>query len=90
MHSRAGELIVTHWELFALRDPDSTKHDLFHNFGVLRDDYSEKPAFDRLRRLFTGDRRRRRRPGAPVVHRWAKRSGVPVVQFAKGDVKEER
>jgi hypothetical protein len=42
---------VTHWELFTLRDADSSKPDLFHRFGVLRDDYSPKPAFEVLRRL---------------------------------------
>jgi hypothetical protein len=44
-------LHVTHWELFTLRDADSSQPDLFHNFGILRADYSPKPAFDRLRRL---------------------------------------
>jgi hypothetical protein len=50
--ARAAELNVTHWELFALRDADSAKDDLFHNFGVLHDDYSRKPAFERLVSLF--------------------------------------
>lgn len=52
VHTRREELNVTHWELFALRDADSSVDGLFHNFGVLRDDYSPKPAFERLRRLF--------------------------------------
>jgi hypothetical protein len=52
VHARARELNVTHWELFALRDADSSRSDLFHNFGVLRDDYSRKPAFARLVSLF--------------------------------------
>jgi hypothetical protein len=39
-------------ELFTLRDADSSNDDLFHQFGVLRDDYTPKPAFDRLRALF--------------------------------------
>ncbi|MBO3749409.1 hypothetical protein J5X84_25300 [Streptosporangiaceae bacterium NEAU-GS5] len=47
------ELNVTHWELFTLRDADSSKDDLFHQFGVLRDDYSPKPAFHTLRRLIS-------------------------------------
>jgi hypothetical protein len=42
---------VTHWELFTLRDADSGKDDIFHRFGVLRDDYSRKPAFHVLKRL---------------------------------------
>jgi hypothetical protein len=50
--ARTPELNVTHWELFTLRDADSSKDGLFHNFGIPRDDYSRKPAFDRLARLF--------------------------------------
>lgn len=53
VHARKQELNVTHWELFTLRDADSSKPDLLHNFGILRDDYSPKPAFERLRRLIT-------------------------------------
>jgi hypothetical protein len=45
------ELNVTHWELFTLRDADSSRDDLFHRFGILRDDYSRKPAFYTLQRL---------------------------------------
>jgi hypothetical protein len=52
VHTRRDELNVTHWELFTLRDADSSNHDMFHQFGVLRDDYTPKPAFDRLRSLF--------------------------------------
>ena len=52
VHARWAELNVTHWELFTLRDADSTRDSLFHQFGVLRDDYSPKPAFERLRGLF--------------------------------------
>lgn len=52
VHARRGEFGVTHWELFTLRDADSSNDDLFHQFGVLRDDYSPKPAFDRLCGLF--------------------------------------
>jgi len=52
VHARSDELNVTHWELFTLRDADSSNHDLFHNFGVLHHDYSRKPEFDRLVGLF--------------------------------------
>ena len=38
-----GGLRVTHGELFTLRDADSSSHDLFGHFGVLRDDYTPKP-----------------------------------------------
>jgi hypothetical protein len=51
VHARRDELGVTHWELFTLRDADSSNDDLFHQFGVLRDDYSPKPAFARLCQL---------------------------------------
>ena len=51
VHALRAELNITHWELFTLRDADSSKDDLFHRFGILRDDYSRKPAFHTLRRL---------------------------------------
>lgn len=51
MHALRAELKIPHWELFTLRDADSSRNDLFHRFGVLRDDYSPKPAFHTLRRL---------------------------------------
>ncbi|HEY7015959.1 MAG TPA: hypothetical protein VH480_24545 [Streptosporangiaceae bacterium] len=53
VHALRAELNITHWELFTLRDADSSKDDLFHRFGVLRDDYSPKPAFHTLRRLIS-------------------------------------
>ena len=53
VHALRADLNVTHWELFTLRDADSSKDDLFHRFGVLRDDYSPKPAFHTLRRLIS-------------------------------------
>ena len=43
---------MTHWQLFTLRDADSSKDDMFYRFGVLRDDYFPKPAFEVLRDLF--------------------------------------
>jgi hypothetical protein len=48
-----GELGITHWELFTLRDADSNRDDVFSQFGVLRDDYSAKAAFEVLRRLIS-------------------------------------
>jgi hypothetical protein len=42
---------------FALRDADSTMPDLFHQFGLMTDDYTRKPAFTTYRKLieeFTG------------------------------------
>jgi hypothetical protein len=52
VHGLRTELNVTHWELFTLRDANSSKDSLFHRFGVLRDDYSAKPAFGMLSDLF--------------------------------------
>jgi len=46
-----GNYNVTHYELFDLRDADSSSPDLFCQFGILRDDYSPKPAFEVYRRL---------------------------------------
>lgn len=51
VHRVRAELNVTHWELFTLRDADSSRDDLFHRFGILRDDYSRKPAFYTLQKL---------------------------------------
>lgn len=45
------ELGITHWELFTLRDADSSRDDIFHRFGLLHDDYTPKPAFAVLCRL---------------------------------------
>ena len=42
---------MTHYMLFGLRDADSSKPDLFHQFGILHDDYTPKPAFDTFRAL---------------------------------------
>ncbi|MBH8599374.1 MULTISPECIES: hypothetical protein [unclassified Thermoactinomyces] len=45
------ELNITHYKLFGLRDADSSKDDLFHQFGIMRDDYTPKPAFHTFQRL---------------------------------------
>jgi hypothetical protein len=42
---------VTHYELFALRDGNSANPDMFNQFGLLRDDYTAKPAFEIFRQL---------------------------------------
>jgi hypothetical protein len=46
-----AELHITHWELFTLRDADSSRDDIFCQFGILRDDYTSKAAYDVLRDL---------------------------------------
>lgn len=50
VHARRHQLNISQWELFALRDANSSNDNPLHQFGVLRDDYTPKPAFDRLRR----------------------------------------
>jgi hypothetical protein len=45
----SGTLGVTDYRWFNLRDNDSAGADLFAAVGLLRDDYSEKPAFASLR-----------------------------------------
>ena len=46
-----GNYNVTHYELFDLRDADSSNPGIFSQFGILRDDYTPKPAFEVFRRL---------------------------------------
>lgn len=46
-----GAVSVTHYEFFAPRDGDSTRADLLCQFGLLRVDFTPKPAFDVYRRL---------------------------------------
>ncbi|RSS80285.1 hypothetical protein EF918_14350 [Streptomyces sp. WAC06614] len=47
----ADELNIDGYSFFALRDADSAADGLFHHFGLLRDDYTPKPAFTTYRRL---------------------------------------
>lgn len=42
---------ITHYEMHGLRDADSRNPSLFCQFGLLRDDYTPKPAFETYRRL---------------------------------------
>ncbi len=46
-----GELNLTGYSFFDLRDANSAGPGLFDRFGLLRDDYTPKPAFDTYRRL---------------------------------------
>jgi hypothetical protein len=48
VHDARIRLNITHWELFTLRDADSARGDIFHQFGVLHDDYSPKLVFEPL------------------------------------------
>lgn len=47
----AGELSLSGYTHFALRDADSSQPGLFHRFGLTTDDYTPKPAFDTYRAL---------------------------------------
>jgi hypothetical protein len=49
VHRYSGELGVTDYRYFNLRDNRSAGIDLFDAVGLLRDDYSPKPAFTELR-----------------------------------------
>src|SRR5262245_12563971 len=49
VHRYSGTLGVTDYRWFNLRDNDSAATDLFAAVGLLRDDYSEKPAFGTYR-----------------------------------------
>jgi hypothetical protein len=48
-----NRLNITHYQLFALRDADTGNPDVFRQFGIMRDDYSPKPAFETYRRLIS-------------------------------------
>ncbi|MGE7437574.1 MULTISPECIES: hypothetical protein [Kitasatospora] len=47
----ATDLNIDGYSLFALRDADSNDEGLFHHFGLLRDDYTPKPASATYRQL---------------------------------------
>ncbi|WP_338874832.1 hypothetical protein WBJ53_04345 [Spirosoma sp. SC4-14] len=44
---------IHRYELFNLRDADSSQDDIFYQFGILRDDYSQKPAYQVFQKLVT-------------------------------------
>ncbi|WP_116188612.1 hypothetical protein [Paenibacillus taihuensis] len=45
------QLNISHYALFGLRDADSNQEDLFHHFGIMRDDYTPKPAYAKFKEL---------------------------------------
>jgi hypothetical protein len=51
IHGLRERLNVTHYEFFALRDAVSGARDALTEWGLLRSDYSPKPAFETYRRL---------------------------------------
>ena len=64
----AGPLGLAGYTHFALRDADSENPGLFHQFGLMTDDYTPKPAFHAYRELIgalsPGAGGRRGRPGS--------------------------
>jgi hypothetical protein len=44
-------LNITQFELYSLRDADTANPEFRRQFGIMRDDYTPKPAFDTYRRL---------------------------------------
>jgi hypothetical protein len=57
IQAEAARLNIERYTLFDLRDADSRNTDFFHRFGITRDDYSPKPAFEVYRRLIQSLRR---------------------------------
>jgi hypothetical protein len=55
VHGASHHLNIERYTLFSLRDADSTnpktEGDIFHHFGITRDDYTPKPAFKVFRSL---------------------------------------
>ncbi|MFF0156192.1 hypothetical protein ACFYRY_01440 [Streptomyces sp. NPDC005263] len=49
--AQAKQLHLSGYTHFALRDADSAKSGLFHQFGLTTDDYAPKPAFEAMKRL---------------------------------------
>lgn len=51
IHRLRTDLNITHYELFLLRDGDSSRPEMGCQWGLLRHDYTPKPAFEVYRRL---------------------------------------
>ena len=51
IHDARQRLNIARYTLFGLRDTDSSKPNFFYQFGLLRDDYSPKPAFQTYAKL---------------------------------------
>ena len=50
-HDYAGDYGLTDYRWFALRDADTASADFQQHYGLMRDDYTPKPAFDVYREL---------------------------------------
>lgn len=53
IYSLKGDLNIQEYQLFALRDADTSNQNMFYQFGLLKDDYLPKPAFDTYRKLIS-------------------------------------
>ena len=51
IHQLRSRLNITQFELFALRDADTANPEVCRQFGIMRDDYTPKPAFETYRQL---------------------------------------
>lgn len=51
IYNLRNELLISHYVFFGLRDADSSKEELFYQFGIMQDDYSPKPAFVIFKKL---------------------------------------
>lgn len=51
VYEHRAALNIAQYELFDLRDADSSNPDIFYQFGLMRDDYTPKPAFHTYQRL---------------------------------------
>jgi hypothetical protein len=51
LYSLSDELNIQRYELFSLRDSDSSNQNIFYQFGLLKDDYTPKPAFYTFKKL---------------------------------------
>lgn len=52
-------LNIAAYELFSLRDADSSNPDMFHQFGIMTDDYRAKPAYRVFKELVNTENDRR-------------------------------
>jgi hypothetical protein len=51
VYGLSREMNISCYEMFDLRDADSDNPDFFYQFGIMKDDYSPKPAFDLYMKL---------------------------------------
>lgn len=77
VHAYSGELGVSDYRYFNLRDNRPHGTDLFDNVGLLRADYSRKPAFATMRRLIARYGVRVRASRAATSAASGRRSGRP-------------